>query len=399
MTPQCLSLVGSSVLSRALPAFPGCGVEGIALDESGGDPLSPLGLYVSTYNLDLLGNLNAPPVAPGGIFRSELPISTRRVRTAGLTWTELLPGVRGNALMVKRTGLGPATIVAGRIQKTSGDVGTDTNAWCPGSSCSPSLYVSYDDGATWSTRNFVGSPCPNGQGNVPTSSKLVGGLSYDHNNNNVFYAAANSGLWVSIDDGLTWKSALSSCGNSAGFALTQLAAPADARIYTGRNVATAPTSEIWSAPTGSAGPGAFSKLSLINAQTGGAFVLPGWVQSIVLDARDASERTMFVASWMQATVSGGRGGVYKIVDQGNGTATVTDLHASFLEPYRDCLNLDPPATKDCLDKLHLPYPLIFSPVWRPSLFLAQHPLEPDLIYASSVLGGVWTRSDGSTLGL
>lgn len=387
LTPQCLSLVGPLLTRPVLPVLPGCGVEGIAFDEALG-PRRPLAVYVSTYDIDLL----APgvPIAPGGIYKAELPVGTRGVSTAGLTWRPLLTGVRGNAIMVKRTGSGPATIVAGRIQRGGNDVGTDVNSWCAaGGDCSPSVYISHDDGATWGVRTFTGSPCSAGVG---TSSRLVGGLDYDRNNPSVIYAAANSGLWVSADNGATWSYAFFSCGNAPGFAITKRTPANAGRVYVAKNEASSNVSGIWWAPAGASGPGAFAALTLRDAATGAPMSLSGWTQSIMIDQRDPTERTLYVAAWRDANSNGGGGlgGIYKVVDQSNGVALVTDLRASFLDPARDCFGYAP----NCINGLNSPWPLLLHPLWRPSLFLAQHPLLPDLIYASSVFGGVWTKSEG-----
>lgn len=387
LTPQCLSIVGPLLARPILPMLPGCGVEGIAFDEAT-NPRRPLAVYVSTFDIDLLAP--GTPIAPGGIYKAELPVGTRAISTAGLTWRPLLTGVRGNAILVKRSGSGPATIVAGRIQRNGADVGTDVNTWCAaGGDCSPSVYVSHDDGQTWGVRTFTGSPCSS---SVGTSSRLVGGLDYDRNNPNVIYAAANSGLWSSRDNGATWSYSFFSCGNSPGFAITKKTPSGAGRVYVGKNEAGSNVSGIWWAPAGPGGPGSFAQLTLRDAATNQPVSLSGWTQSILIDERDPSERTLYVAAWRDANSNGGGGlgGVYKVVDQGNGVALVTDLRASFLEPARDCFGHSP----NCLNNLNPPWPLIFHPLWRPSLFLAQHPLVPDLLYASSVYGGVWTKSEG-----
>jgi hypothetical protein len=115
LTPGCVSPVRPPVIEDAIGTLSACGVEGIAAD-----PHDPLSLAVSAYNLDLL----APgiPVNQGGVFTS---------RTGGLSWRKALPGVRGNALAMRRDSLlDPATLVAGRIQRTLTDVGTDSNSFC-----------------------------------------------------------------------------------------------------------------------------------------------------------------------------------------------------------------------------------------------------------------------------
>jgi hypothetical protein len=392
LTPQCLSIVADGVGNDPLGVLPGCGVNGIATDG--------LAVYVNTFNIGFgiqNGTLTAT-INPGGVYKSEIRVGQNlRVGTAGLTWHRLLGGVRGNALAIRRTG-SSTTIVAGRIQRTNAppDVGTDTNIACAGAGCSPSVYTSFDDGTSWQAHTFAGSPCPNGPADIGTSSRLVGNIAFDPINGNVVYAAANSGLWVSTSGGgEPWTLAFNSCGNAPGFAVTRTG-----RAYVGQNsnIPSATTSTIWTAAAGAGGTGAFQQMSLFDAATGAPTVIQGWTQTIMTDARDASGRTLFVAGWRNADAfSRGQGGVYRIaVDPTNPLrGTVTNLKASFLENCAG-LSASPLCTgiNDLEDNPLLPYPLIFDRRWGPSTFLAQHPTLPDLVYASSVLGGVWTRSDG-----
>lgn len=359
LTPGCASPVRPPVVEDLIGALSGCGVEGIAVD-----PTNPLNLAVSAYNLDLL----APgiPVNPGGVYISN---------TGGVVWRKALPGIRGNALALRRDAItDPATIVAGRIQRALGDVGTDSNSWCRAVSrsdnCSPSVYVSRDDGRTWTPRYFEPAPCPNAQNNVFTSSRIVGNLAFDPVDDNVIYAGANSGLWVSSDDGTSWRNALAACGTNPGFAATR---GAQRRLYVGTF-----DGKLYAGATGPTGPSTLQALSLSGAR------IDGQVLSILIDTRDRSERTLFVASWTQPpTGGGGSGGVYKVIDRGDGSASVERLGDSLLDFTRALLPPDMPS----------PYPLTVDPSWRPSLFLAQSPVAPDLLWVSTVLGGVWVRSD------
>jgi hypothetical protein len=388
LTPQCLSIIGGGVTNDALGILPGCGVNGISTDG--------LAVYINTFNLglNLQGGTLVATINPGGVYKSEIRLGqSGRVPTAGLVWRRLLGGVRGNALAIHRTG-SSTTIVAGRIQRSNAppDTGTDTNVAC--TNCSPSVYTSFDDGTSWQAHTFSGSPCANGPGDIGTSSRLVGNIAFDPTNGNVVYAAANSGLWVSTNGGgAPWTLAFHSCGNAPGFAVKA------GRAYVGQNVniPSATTSTIWTAPAGPSGPGTFQQMTLTDATTGAATLIQGWTQTILADARDPSGRTLFVAAWRNASAfTRGQGGVYKVaVNPANPLqGTVTDLKASFLE---DCAGFSNgplcTAINDLQDSPLLPYPLLFSPRWGPSTFLAQHPTLPDLLYASSVLGGVWTRSD------
>lgn len=361
LMPNCLGLGTGSLIAGTVP---GCGVEGIAMDESGGVNAA-LTAYISTFNIDILGGTGR--IDPGGVWKAQLPrVGSTALGSAGVVWKQILPGIRGNALLVRRRGTSN-TIVAGRIQQNSVSTGIDNNGFC-GLTCNPSVYVSHDDGVSWSPKTFTGSTCTEA---VPTSSRLVSGLAADPANQNVMYAAANSGLWASLDNGETWLYEFNSCGNAPGFAIT----PHASRMYVGQNTSTGTTSSLFGTTRDAGGPAPWTQL--LNAQTFAPIVFDGWVQQIIIDSRDTSDRTMFVATWRNAGVTGGGlGGIYKVKDLGNGTATVTNLRASFLT------NVPNPT----------PYPFTFS-TWSPSLFLAQHPLAPDLIYASSVYGGVWVRSD------
>jgi hypothetical protein len=329
-------------------------------------------MYVSTYNIVVNLANGTAIVDPGGVYKAELRLGNGFVRTGsgGLLWRKLLGGVRGNAIAVKRpTRNTPATIIAGRIQQSSA-VGVDSNPWCsPG--CSPSVYVSTDDGAHWSTKTFAPVPaCDNGT--VLKTSRLVGNLAFDPVDNNVVYAGANSGLWFSKDNGQSWANVPGPpCGGSPGFAVTKVPDSQGRRhIYVGDAA-----SKLWVGTTGPGGPSALTPIAMP--------ALKGQLLSVLVDERDPTERTLFVSGWSPSPQT--TGGVWKVtVKSDYASATVEDLKGSLLDPY-------PPVTGTLST---FPYPLVFDPRFRSSLFLAQHPLAPDLLYASGVLGGVWTRSDG-----
>jgi hypothetical protein len=389
LTPNCLSPVrppsvhvGSLNVNseELLGMLSGCGIEGIAFD-----PHDPLALYVTTYNIDIF----APgfPVTYGGIFKAELKIGSFGVSSGGIVWRKILGGVRGNAIAVSHPqASGPVSIVAGRIQRTTGDIGVDSNTSC-GPGCQPSVYVSTNGGTSWTAKTFSPQPaCDNNT--VLKSSKLVGNISFDPNNADVVYASANSGLWytTTLAGGGSWTRAsgipdASACGSSGGIAVTRFGP--SRRVYYGGHDGT-----IWTSSAGATGPGAFTKLTLSKP-------IADQVLSVIIDERDDSERTLFVSSWKLAGGPAGGGGVYKVVDKGDGSATVTDLKLSVLDPENFPTGFRPTvqAVKNQVEALPLPYPLFFDPRWRSSLFLAQHPLAPDLLYAATVFGGAWVRSE------
>ncbi len=390
LTPNCLSpvrppavRVGNTTINseELLGMLSGCGIEGIAFD-----PRDPLALYATTYNIDIF----APgfPVTYGGVFKAELKLGNGPgISTGGIVWRKILGGVRGNAIAVSHPQAnGPVSIVAGRIQRTTGDIGVDQNSFC-GPGCQPSVYVSTNAGTTWTAKTFAPAPaCDNNS--VLKSSKLVGNIVFDPNNADVVYASANSGLWftTTLAGGGSWMRATgipdaSACGSSGGVAVTRFGP--NRRIYYGGHDGT-----IWTATAGATGPGTFSKLQLDKA-------IADQVLSVIIDERDEGERTLFVASWKLAGGPSGGGGVYKVVDHGDGKASVTDLNLSVLDPAYFPAGFRPTvqAVKSQVEALPLPYPLFFDPRWRSSLFLTQHPLSPDLLYASTVFGGAWVRND------
>lgn len=336
------------------PHLTGCGVETIVED-----PADPRILFATSFDFsrEIEGRYT---ISPGGVSFAD---GSGPGRTA--LWHRSLSGVRGNGLAVSHGDLAgaPTRIVVGRIQATQWDVGFDDNVFCESvardDGCSPSVYISDDGGHSWGPRYFEGSPCPNGQGAPLTSSRLVSWVGFDPAHPNVIYASANSGLWVSSDAGATWTNPVSRCALSPGVALVA------GRVYVGTS-----EGEILVAEAGPDGPGGFEALTA-DAPIGGA------IQSLMPDARDPSGRTLFVASW--AAISGqNSGGVYRIRHAGD-HAVVTDLGQDLIDGIH-------PATDDALRGLRHD---------MQSLFLAQNPRDPDVIYVTSRGGGLYVRSDGA----
>jgi hypothetical protein len=400
MTPHCFPRVSVDpeidefvygtvdAAMNALGALAGCGVEAIAFD-----PQDPLGVYVSTYNLVLdLSNLSNPTLEYGGVYKAQLKVGSVGVSTDGLIWRKLLGGMRGNAIAVSRpTSSSATTIAVGRIQQRgTSTIGTDSNDWCSG--CSPSLYISGNDGTSWTTYSFgeTCSPTPS----VINTSRLVGNLAFDPLNAEVLYAAANSGLWTVIKSGSAWtfSNSLAVCGSAPGFAVTKgrPGGPSPRRIYVGTKAG-----EIYSATTGPSGPAGFGTAMTLSAP------IQGQILSVILDENDPTEHTLIVSAYTAPPKppASATGGVYKVVVNSTFSgATVTDLKASFTNPLKSAPNPVGPTWNSTLEPLLAELALVYDPRWRASLFLAQHPLEDDLLFASTVLGGIWVRSGTTDIG-
>src|SRR5207249_2751359 len=136
------------------------------------------------------------------------------------------------------------------------------------------------------------------------------------------------------------------CNATPGFAATSDANPSNQRFYLGLGP------RLFAASRGAGGTGTFAFLT----PTPGSASVAGQILSVVVDARDPSGRTLFISAWsVPPAGGGGAGGVYKVVDNGDGTASYTDLKASLLEPLQPVLG-----------QSFIQYPLIFNPLWRPS---------------------------------
>ncbi|MCA1831280.1 MAG: hypothetical protein LC750_00770 [Actinobacteria bacterium] len=191
----------------------------------------------------------------------------------------------------------------------------------------------------------------------------------------------NGGVW-------SFTNSLPSCGSSPGFAVTK--AMSTPRIYVGTH-----DGKIYSATTGASGPGSFGTAMTLSQP------ITGQILSVILDVNDPTEHTLIVSSWStgSAPPASASGGVYKVVvNAAFSAATVTDLKASFLNPLKSAPNPIGTTYNGSVEPLLAELALVFDPRWRASTFLAQHPLAADLLFASTVLGGVWLRSGTTDVG-
>lgn len=339
LTPHCSMSPGPNRdRMRNQSGLTACSIEDIAFD-----PLDPATVYATGFTLLLLPR--SLEIRPGGVFRS---------RNGGATW-QLISGpisnLRGNGLAVSHQPGKPATIVAGWIQRTNTNVGT-----------AYSLVISNDDGASW---RAVALPQPSAcSGSVPaTSSKIVPTIVFHPRNPRVIYAGTNAGLYTSADAGRSWTMVLPACQSSLiGGAWGVAVSPDGSRIYVGTW-----DGSIRQAPT--------ARLSTTSWRTIARLPKGYLIQDLLVDRRDPSGRTLFATSW-----AGSGAGVYRIADRGNGSATYQSRTDSLLREA----NHRVPST------VPRPYPLTFP---RASFGLAQHPLVPDLLYVSTLLGGIFVRAE------
>jgi hypothetical protein len=332
-------------VARAISGLDACAVEGIAYD-----PFDPARIYVSAYDvLSMKGS--EPSLGVGGIYVSN---------NLGLTWDKLSGGVRGNGLAVHRASpTGPATMIAGSIQASNGNVGAT-----PGGG---SLILSRDDGSTWTNITLPQSGCAD---IVETSQRITPTIAFNPVDATKVYAGTNAGLYASNDGGVTWTLAKQSCGGVWGLALT----PDGGSLYVGDKdgvISKAPTTTL-----------AFSPIAEIDNDPNRI----SKIQSLVLDPRD--NKTLYAAVWFGSGI-----GVYRV----RGDAPPSDkLNDSLL---RDVIPLESMWPSG----VPRPFPLSMTPGGStPSLFLSTTPLSKTLksvpgslgpLYVSTIFRGVFVRSD------
>jgi hypothetical protein len=308
-----------------------CGIEGLAYD-----PVLPNRMYAAAYDVVSLKG-SEPTLGDGGVYVSD---------DLGVSWTKLAGGFRGNGLAVARDGNGPATIVAGYIQRSNGATGET-----PGGG---SLSVSNDDGRSWRAVALPASGCADAPA---TSQRITPSIAFNPRNAREIFAGTNAGLYVSRDAGATWAAARILCGGVWGIAFS----PDGTTVYTGDAngvVSRAPASTLAFAPIADLGVGK--------------------VQSLLLDQLTGT--TLYAAMW-----SGADANVFRVPASG-GSARLDD---SLL---RDVVPLDQrwPA------QAPKPFPLAFDDgngAAAPSLFLAQLTAVPGPLYVSTIFRGVFARAD------
>ncbi|GAC1408852.1 MAG: hypothetical protein NVSMB57_00790 [Actinomycetota bacterium] len=351
LAPQCLAESGTlgNLTPSAITGKDGltaCGIEDFAFD-----PQDPKTIYAAGMNVGGFGQ-NSFHFDEGGVFKSE---------DQGTSWTNLTKGrvqnVRAASLAVIHDPGKKAVIMTGNIQRADHDVGV-----------SRSLAISSDDGATWRSVTF--KP-PRGCRNddVASSPHLVASLTVHPQNSNVVFAGTNGGLYVTFDQGRTWKLAYSHCVATRKFSIGSVWAvafsPDGKQVYT------------------AAWDGVVRVASVARPTAWKTVVaLPGmFITSIIPDSRDASGKTYFAAA-VGAYPGAGRdaAGVYRItIEQNRAVATV--LKDSYLAGPNHYLGPVPVR----------PYELVKS---APALSLAQSTLDSDMLFLSQVSGGIYWRSEG-----
>lgn len=337
LTPGCSLPPGNGERQAFLDAsgLTACGVIDIAVD-----PTDPKIVYVSA--VVPRGTLASPQLDPGGVFRST---------DGGLRWTRISPPFRAGGLAIARAAGGKTTIVAGSIQRTAHEVGTTT-----------SLIVSTNDGASW---RGVALPPPTGCAPhvAAVSSRLVATVGFHPTNANVVYAGSNAGLYVSTNRGSTWALALKACGKVSGVNVGGAWGVAFAR----QGATTYVYSATWDGVVrrAVAGTKAWSGVAKLN----GTFV-----RDLIVDVRNPSR--LYAAA---------------IASKGAAVYRITASGAVAIE--NNALAVDDPTLSRVVSAVSgLPKVYNLSKD-RATPSITQHPLAPDLLFAATVLGGVFVRSE------
>lgn len=349
LAPQCLSelhTLDTTVRDTTDSQLDVCSIEEFAFDR-----YDPNVIYASGYKVSspLLPGVT---IDPGGVYRSD---------NLGLSWTKIsasVPNLRGAALAVTRREGQPATIITGAIQHASWDIGTTKSLW-----------ISDDGGARWrsvvlppvkgcNTKTFLSSPL------------LVATLQVHPTNPDIIYAATNGGMYQTTNRGRTWAPVLTYCitkpmnmGIVWGVAVT----PDGKTIYAG----------LWDGRVLAASTSRLSQRSWRTVAT-----LDGtFLSHLMLDARDASGRTMYVAALNKAAGKTNlSAGVYRV--RVGSPSSVTLLPDSYASGINHAMG----------DLPHGPYNLVKD---APAYWLAQSTVDPDVIYLSQAAGGVFWRSEGA----
>ena len=341
LAPHCLSSLYTveSIVGNGLTA---CGVEDIAFD-----PLEPQTIYVTAFNFSspLLIGYN---IEPGGVYRSI---------NMGATWELISPPIRGAGLTVIRSGA-KTTIMAGQIQHSDWDIGTAT-----------SLIVSDNGGDTWRT---VVLPAATGcNRNVfLSSSYLVASIVAHPANPNLVYAATNGGVYQTKDRGRTWSLVLSRCIKapvSIGMIWGLMISPDGKTVFAG----------VWD---GTIRMSSTTRTSTKTWKT--VTTIDGtMISHLMPDARDPTGKTFYAAALNKAAgKTNTSAGVYR-VKIGSPTKW-TLLMDSWAAGVNHAMGSLPRG----------PYNLIKD---SPAFWLAQNPIDLDMIFVSQAAGGIFWRSEGA----
>lgn len=340
LAPHCLSSLYTveSIVGNGLTA---CGVEDIAFD-----PVDPQTIYVTAFNFSspLLIGYN---IEPGGVFRST---------DLGTTWTRISPPIRGAGLSLTRTG-NTTTIMAGQIQHSDWDIGTTT-----------SLIISENGGASWRS---VSLPAASGcNRNVfLSSSYLVAAIVAHPTNPRHVYAATNGGVYQTTNNGRSWSLVLSKCIKepvSIGMIWGLMIGPDGRTVFAG----------LWDGTIRMSSTTRTSTKTWKHVTT----IDGTMISHLMPDARDRSGKTFYAAALNKAAGKTNiSAGVYRV--QVGAPTKATLLMDSWASGVNHAMGSLPRG----------PYNLIKD---SPAFWLAQNPIDRDMIYVSQAAGGIFWRSEG-----